>query len=277
MSSSNKSILTIFVEADTGYDRPELLNRFKLDNILDELKDIPSNLLNKELKPELYFNNADEKLYIIFRYYFDDSFHTEEEINNLKSSLEEVIKDKDANVKLGNEDVKFKMFSEGYSLELKQELLQPKNGFVFLTDVFKSKKDEKTYSEFMNNKLSFERLKEICVKKNLPLTDDMITGVMLPIHTKHEATGSYLVKDFVEEYFEMYKVALEYLNVEDKESNEYQIGIVMSYDIKFNRYVLECTRKKLETSEYPNPDKFTRQFNKAVKRIDRAVEKVTEE
>jgi len=146
------------------------------------------------------------------------------------------------------------------------DMIDAPKGYVVLKDMFNEEKEEAIYSQFLNHRLSFDRLVLLCKKLGHTVDEKMVTGIMLPIHQKDSLKGTILVHKEVEKHFDMYKLAQSYMEYK-ADTSEHQLGIAMSYDIKFNDYVLRCEKRRAVEGKDPDPDNFTEEFNACCKRI----------
>lgn len=250
------------------HENPQMFNGFKAEFDLYEGLSNEKKLIQRTAIPEVKYNYPDESLYVVVQWHFAKAL-TEEEIEKLTEYCKASLAGNVIIAKLGETEYKISLdaFDNTYA---KQRPLEAPEGFMYLDDLFKDQKDGAGYYEFLNHKLSFERLKKLCIKlgDDYKLKDDMVTGMMLPIHRKHEATGAMLVHKDVQHQYEMFKMAQNYLRGFDEGTNEYALGVAMAHDIKFNDYVLR-TAKRQEDGKEPDPDNFTSEFNRAIKRIDK--------
>lgn len=255
-------------QVSVEHDTPELFNGFKAN--FDIYKDIDflgdKIFSDRTAKPEIKYNYPDQSLYVVVLYHFKAPL-TEEEMSTLGEYTNKKLEKEVITGTIGTQEY---IISLGNDVQnyLKQIPLEAPEGFIYLDEVFEDKKDNLGYKEFLNHELSFTRLTKLCKKLGYEVTKEMITGVMLPIHRKHETTGAMLVHKDVLHQYQMYKLSQNYITGFDKGTNEYAIGIAMAYDIKFNDYVLRAAKRMEEEGKEPDPDNFTDQFNKAIKRIE---------
>lgn len=258
-------------KVEVNHETPELFNGFKAEfNLLDTCQgDVFSKIVTDRLAiPEVRFNHPDESLYVVVLLHFKERL-SDEELAEVKKEIGSKINKEVVVASLGKEKYTINLSGfEGIDY-IKQSSLEAPDGFMFIEELFKDEKDSLMYPEFLNHEQSFLRLKKLCKKLGYEVTDEMITGVMLPIHRKHATTGAMLVHKEVEHYYAMYQLAQNYLRGFEEGSNEHSLGIVMTVDIKFNDYVLRAAKRLEEEGKGPDPDNFTDEFNRAVKRINK--------
>ena len=266
-SYKGKVEILISYQVNVNHEQPELFNGYHGE--LDLYKDliIGEKLNKRKVLPELKFNYPDGKLYAVYRYHLG-KYLSKSNLNKLAKYTEKSIQDKSIIVEFGNTKYDINLSCKD-TMFVKQTALESPIGYLFLDDMLQDDKDHVAYMQFLNNKPSFDRLVKLCKKLHLKTDDTMITGIMLPIHKKHESTGTLLVHESVQKYFLMYNLSQNYINGFEEGSNEYQVGVAMLYDVKFNDYVLRCAIKQAKENKSPDPDNFTNQFNAAVKRIQK--------
>lgn len=258
-------------KVSVDHETPELFNGFAAS--FDVLKDKGGGIFDKMVSgrmcvPEVKYNYPDENLYVVMLYNFSVPL-TEEELAEVKEFSVKTLEKEVIPCKLGKEEFIIKLRGVDDISYIKQTPLEAPANFLFLEDIFEDEKDGPGYTEFLNHELSFNRLKKLCDKIGYEVTEDMVTGVMLPIHRKHTTTGAMLVHEQVKHQYAMYKLAQNYLRGFEEGSNEYAIGVAMAYDIKFNDYVLRVAKRQEAESKDPDADNFTDEFNRAIKRINK--------
>ncbi len=145
------------------------------------------------------------------------------------------------------------------------ELVAPQ-GYKYLEELFIVHKDSDWYEEFLSDKLSIERLVKLCKHKlHLSVPEEVTNAMELPIHTKDELTGAVLVHNSVVEYFDMFRLAQNYVKGFKKDTLEGQLGELMMMDIPFNSYMLTVARRAADGID-PNEDNYKKQLEAALKR-----------
>lgn len=255
-------IFSKMIPIDT--DKPELLNGFSGKFDVYEKFRSDKKIAGKKATPELKFNYPDSNLYVIIVYHFDTAL-TLEELDELRLYSEEAIKKNSINT---TKEVGTIYLNSKEDTFIKQGELEPPKGFLFLDSMLTDDKEKAAYTQFLNNKLMFERLLVLCKKLKLEVTKEMITGVMLPVHGKHKQTSTMLVHKDVSHLFDMFQLAQNFVTFPE-DTSEYAVGISMMHDVKFNDYVLKVARKQEKTKVDIDPDRFSEEYNKSIKRIQK--------
>jgi len=267
ITKDGKVEILFSTKISVSHEQPELFNGYKHNKDILPLLNINNKTDNRVCKPELKYNYPDQSLYSIVVIHLNKNLN-EEELTSLGESIKNIFDTEQIIVKFGETEYNINLFNND-EIYIRQSNLEAPSGYIFLEDLFEEEKDKLAYHEFLNDKLSFDRLIKLCKKLKFKVTDEMITGLMLPIHRKDPATNSLLVYQDTFRHFRMYKLYQNYLKGFEEGSNEHQLGLAMAYDIKFNDYVLRCAEKLDKTGKNPNQENFTNEFNRAVKRIQK--------
>ena len=267
---SYKGRVEVSISKRVGVDSktPELLNGFShdIDLLLD--LDVEFKLEGRKAFTELKYNYNDSCLYALVVYHFSRPLD-EEELSKVKEYTKSNFDIMTMSQKLGDKVYEINFGLEG-ELYLRQKGLEAPEGFVYLDTLVSEELDNKMYQVFLNNELSFARLLKLCDKLGYKVDKEMVTGIMLPVHRKHDLTGAVLVHIEVQTLFEMFKLAQNYITGFDEGTSEHSLGIVMSYDVKFNDYVLRCAKRQSEEGKDPDENNFQSEYNKAIKRINKS-------
>lgn len=247
---------------------PELFNGFSSG--VDILPNLPieHKMHGRKAIPELKYNYNDSALYVVVVYHFNAPLD-EETLSKIKKYTDTTISGMVMNQNLGTVRHTVSMNNDNPSY-LRQLDLEAPQGFVYLDSLLDSDMDSKMYQMFLNNELAFARLLVLCEKLGYNVTEEMITGIMLPVHRKHDLTGAILVHSEVERLFQMYKLVQNYITGFDEGTHEYALGITMAYDVKFNDYVLRCAVRQSEEGKDPDAVNFQKEYEKACKRINKS-------
>jgi hypothetical protein len=264
-----KTEVTFSKKVNVKHDTPELFNGYQADfDIVDKVKDqeIFKNMIpGRNSVPVLKYNYPDESLYAVVFYNFVEPL-TDDELAEVSTITNKQLEGNVIKHSIGKEEYTIKLGAKTKQY-IKQVNLEAPKDFMFIEDIFEDQKDGLAYQEFLNHQLSFDRLKRLCKKIGYEVTEDMITGVMLPVHRRND-TGATLVHEEVKRQFDMYKLAQNYIRGFEEDSNEYALGVAMAHDIKFNDYVLRVAKRQ-EGGKEPDADNFTAEFNRAIKRINK--------
>lgn len=263
---TGKSIVLIGASLVVDVEKPELLNGFVGRPDITKEKGFPlSDKIEGNTYLRLSYGKTDNIIYVAGKFTFKTAL-TEKEINTLKEFYVDILKTSTdfTEVDYEGKAMKINLYYEDQMYIVNQDPLEAPEGYTFLNDLVTGKKELTMYHEFLNNKLMFDRLKYLCVKKGKKVPKESITGVMLPVHQKDAISGATCVMNESISIYEQYKLAQNYINGFEEESAEYQMGVLMMLAPEFAEYILMTAKrsimgKKIDDIAYRN------QLEKAVK------------
>tara|TARA_R110000796_G_scaffold8536_13_gene27930 strand:- start:1738 stop:2658 length:921 start_codon:yes stop_codon:yes gene_type:complete len=169
---------------------------------------------------------------------------------------------------LGKEDGKDIYFSK--STEKPEINMFPNylpKGKVWMATLFETPEDQVRYESFLMDPIIFDRLVKLCNKKNLKVTDTMVTSSALPIHSKDTVSGELIIDTDVIKIFEQF-VYYNNLLVFDKGTSEHDTGKLMALYPKLCDYIIHVA-KRVEEGLPVNTENYEKQLLNAINYISR--------
>lgn len=190
------------------------------------------------------YNQPDGKLYTTNQFIFGKPL-PEEELKQLAAKIKEqwngevgqTFQESPCLV-LEGEDVFISPSHEKQSINVAMFPIELPPNHYWLGQLFKTPELQIMYEEFMQDSLIFDKLKKLCVKKKLKVTDEMNTSSMLPIHKKDKITGEIIISNIVFNLFREFQLAKNYLTFGEGTA-EHDLGKIMMLAPEFSQYMLE--------------------------------------
>jgi hypothetical protein len=146
--------------------------------------------------------------------------------------------------------------------------------FQRLKDIIKDDSEEKLYSAFLKDELIFEELKRYCDYKKISYNPKATETIHLPFHKKLDEIDELYVSETLLGYLEQYFASQLYMSYE-KNSAEFELGLLMYLDRKFSSYMFDnlkyCQEKQIESfwSDKKIADEFQKQLKQASTRVNK--------
>lgn len=265
--------LILFLPVETK-EGEEIFNGFELDSFEVHIKkNMPEfhaeQVVTKD-KTETVLVHKEDKLNIAFDAVILDELDKEQEkvlVEEFKAFAKELTFEKKVDLDEETEKVlKLEDREKAEEVEVSTADFNPPEGHLFLSEVLYDQTLFNAYYEFLDTEYCFDLLKSACKKRKLEVTDEMTTGVMLPIHVSID--GIMAVKDFVLKYFKEFMLAQNYIRGFEEGSQEYTMGVLMTLAPRFAEYMLGITYDAEEGKE-PNQELFQEEFDRAIKYVEK--------
>jgi len=134
-------------------------------------------------------------------------------------------------------------------------------GYLWLGLVIDSPERQVMYEEFMKDPLVFERLRDLCIKARLNISEEVNSSVGLPIHLRDQTTGELLISQNTAKIFSEFQLAQNLMKVGT--DNELLLGRLMMLCPFFSEYMLFIAEREMNGKEI-NQDNYEDQIKKAI-------------
>jgi hypothetical protein len=229
MLKTKKAIFAI--ELATEYVDKKKLNGFEIPSVpemiakIEEDVNLKIKLYSTSAITRLVYNQPNDTVYLLTNVVFNDDLDLNDEAvlkyiliqNNFKPEYELTIDEEVIKLTaMPTENIIYRIETSNV----------PKD-FLMLKSLLVTDKEIAIYNDFMESKLVYKQLIDLCHKEKFPVHEDMINSIMLPIHRRDPNTGVIYLFDKVHQYLKQFQLAQNLVKGFDTESIEHQTGKLM--------------------------------------------------